>query len=48
MVRVLRYPRMFAFVCAILFACAALGDAKDNPKATYHLTTFADLLEATK
>lgn len=30
------------------FDCAALGDAKDNPKATYHLTTFADLLEATK
>ena len=30
------------------FDCAALGDAKDDPKATYHLTTFADLLEATK
>ena len=30
------------------FDCAALGDAKDNPKATYHLTTFSDLLEATK
>lgn len=30
------------------FDCAALGDAKDDPKATYHLTTFADLIEAMK
>ena len=26
------------------FDCAAMGDAKDNIQATYHLTKFSDLL----
>ncbi len=28
------------------FHCAAIGDAKDDVRATYHLSTFADLLKA--
>ena len=27
------------------FDCAAIGDAKDNPKATIHLNRFSDLLQ---
>ena len=30
------------------FECAAIGDAKDDPRATHHLSTFSDLLQATK
>lgn len=30
------------------FECAAIGDAKDDPRATHHLSTFSDLLKATK
>ena len=27
------------------FSCAAIGDAKDDPRATWHLSTFSDLLK---
>ena len=30
--------------CAGGFDCAAMGDAKDDPKAVHHLNTFSDLL----
>ena len=30
------------------FECAAIGDAKDDPRATHHLSTFSDLLQATR
>ena len=30
------------------FECAAIGDAKDDPRAAHHLSTFSDLLQATK
>ena len=28
------------------FACAAMGDAKDDERADYHMSSFADLLQA--
>ena len=28
------------------FACAAMGDAKDDPRAAYHLRSFSELLQA--
>lgn len=30
------------------FACAAIGDAMEDPRATHHLHTFSDLLQAAK
>ena len=30
------------------FDCAAMGDAKDDPRATWHLGGFADLMQAVK
>ena len=30
------------------FACAAMGDAKDDPRAAYHLNAFGELLQATE
>ena len=30
------------------FDCAAMGDAKDDPRATWHLVGFADLMQAVK
>ncbi len=30
------------------FACAAMGDAKDDPRAAYHLAGFAQLLDCIK
>ena len=30
--------------CAGGFDCAAIGDAKDDPRAAYHLTAFAELM----
>ena len=28
------------------FDCAAIGDAKDDPRAKWHLTGFADLIKS--
>ena len=30
------------------FDCAAIGDAKDDPRANYHLASFRDLLNVTE
>ena len=30
------------------FDCAAIGDAKDDPRASYHLASFRDLLNVTE